>query len=622
MCGLLGALPPVPESLFLSALSKIAHRGPDGAGTWTDSSNVLLGHRRLSILDLTKSGHQPMIDSSGRYIIIFNGEIYNFIEIRRELESKGCTFSTDTDTEVVLAAYRHWGEKCQNKFNGMWALAIWDVNNKSLFMSRDRFGKKPLFYAELPNGTFVFASEMKALFPLLDNVQANRSIVMDSAKIFHYESTDECVVQGIKRFPAGYCGWLKDGRLKLSRWWCTLDHLITMPLRYEDQVEQFHDLFLDSCRLRMRSDVPIGTALSGGLDSSATISVMAHIAGHSGTQRMGSDWQHAFFASFPGTPLDESIYANMVTKHLGIDVTNIKIDPLIAMKDLDRYLYLFEDLYITSPIPFMQTYGAVKSSGTSVTLDGHGADELFGGYPFDYLAALHQTGKISEIYNILNTFYDSYPQNSSQFKRLPPKIKFYIAHQARRAAKLALGRSTQIHSKDSSHPAWKQLGRMNQQLYVSTHESVLPTLLRNYDRYSMANSVEIRMPFLDHRLVSFAFSLPWQSKIRGGYSKAIIRSGVSRYLPSEVVWRKSKMGFNTPIVDWMKGPLKTYFLDLISDRAFKESDIVDPDVVAASIYRVINDKFATFSDGERAWTLLSPYLWERAVIKNRNEYLK
>lgn len=615
MCGILGSVSIHNKALFVSALSRLAHRGPDDYGVWSDAADAMLGHRRLSILDLSANGHQPMEDSTGRHVIVFNGEIYNFVEIRQELEKKGYGFRSDSDTEVVLAAFREWGEACQERFNGMWAFAIWDAVDKTLFMSRDRFGKKPLFYVELPRGGFVFASEMKALFPFLEQVRPNQDLVTDSSRIFRYESTDACVVEGIRRFPAGHCGWLRSGHFSTRRWWCTLDHLVEVPTRYEEQVEQFRELFFDACRLRMRSDVPIGTALSGGLDSSATISAMAHIARHGGTRRMGGNWQHAFVASFPGTPLDETAYARMVTDHLGIEATIIEVDPLKAMADLDRYFYLFEDLYITSPIPFMLTYGAVKSAGISVTLDGHGADELFGGYSFDYLSALRDAGwNVRQAYDIATTYYDSWPKGSNQFAKLPSKTRFILERHARHLARTALRRPPLAASRDSSHPAWASLGHMNQQLYVSTHETILPTLLRNYDRYSMANSVEIRMPFMDHRLVSLAFSLPWHSKVRGGFSKAIVRDGVAPYMPSEVAWRKAKIGFNSPVVDWMKGPLRGFFLDVVESRSFRESELIDPAETAKAIRGVIDDPAAQFSDGERAWTLLSPYLWERAVI--------
>jgi len=617
MCGILGLLPPRQQEQFVSALTELTHRGPDDYGVWSDSTDMMLGHRRLSILDLSPNGHQPMLDSTGRYVIVYNGEIYNFVEIRQELEKKGYHFRSDSDTEVVLVAFLEWGETCQERFNGMWAFAIWDTVDKALFISRDRFGKKPLFYVELPRGGFAFASEMKGLFPFLDQVRANKALVTDSSRIFQYESTTECVVEGIRRFPAGHCGWLRSGHLSMRRWWCTLDHLVSVPTRYEEQIEQFRELFFDACRLRMRSDVPIGTALSGGLDSSATITAMAHIARHGGTRRMGGSWQHAFVASFPGTPLDEAAYAKMVTDHLGIDATIIEVDPLKEMENLDRYFYLFEDMYITSPIPFMQTYGEVKSAGISVTLDGHGADELFGGYSFDYLIALRDAGlNLSQAYAIATTYYDSLPKGSTQFAKLPSRIRFILEYHARQLARKVLRRPPLTASRDSSHPSWASLDLMSQKLYVSTHETVLPTLLRNYDRYSMANSVEIRMPFMDHRIVSFAFSLPWTSKVRGGFSKAIVREGIAPYLPADVTFRKTKIGFNSPIVNWMQGPLKSFFLDLLESRSFKECDLIDSVKTANTIRGVINNPEAKFSDGERAWILLIPYLWERAVIQH------
>jgi asparagine synthase (glutamine-hydrolysing) len=279
MCGIFGVVGQVDRMLAEACVRRMAHRGPDGEGLW-HTAEVTLGHRRLSILDLTAQAAQPMSYANGRYHITYNGEIYNFLEMRGELENSGHCFSSDSDTEVILAAFMEWGEACQLRFNGMWAFAIWDNQEKSLFLSRDRFGKKPLFYAWLPEAKFTFASEMKAIFPLLDEVRANTSLVRDTSRIFLYESTDECVIEGIKRFPAGHSGWLRNNRLEIKRWWCTLDHLLEAPEKYEDQVEQFRELFLDACRLRMRSDVPLGTALSGGLDSSATISAMAHIASH------------------------------------------------------------------------------------------------------------------------------------------------------------------------------------------------------------------------------------------------------------------------------------------------------------------------------------------------------
>lgn len=617
MCGIFGHLGFIERELAQKCTDTLAHRGPDGAGLW-HTHEVTFGHRRLSILDLSDNAKQPMSYADGRYHITFNGEIYNFLEIRAELESIGCRFQSQSDTEIILAAFATWGEACQQRFNGMWAFAIWDAREKAMFLSRDRLGKKPLFHATLPGGGFAFASEMKALFPLLNEVRPNKALVMDARRMFSYEATGECVIEGIQRFPAGHCGWLREGKLATRRWWCTLDHLVQVPSRYEEQVEQFRELFLDACRLRMRSDVPIGTALSGGLDSSATISAMAFLGKNSQTERMGKSWQHAFVAGFPGTPLDETEYARMVTDHIGIDATIINIDPMSAIDRLDDYFYLFEDLYITSSIPFMLTYAAVKAHGVSVTLDGHGADELFGGYNFDYIFALRDAGwNLKQAYEIVGTYYDAYPQQGHvQFARLPSKARYIAEHHARRIARKVLRRASSAVSRDATHHAWKKLGHLNRQLYISTHETVLPTLLRNYDRYSMANGVEIRMPFMDHRIITLAFSLPWTTKVRAGYSKAIVRDAMAPFMPQEVAYRKTKIGFNSPIVDWMKGPLKPFFLDTISSQSFMASGLIDSQEVGRAVRYVIDNPDAKFSDGERAWTLLTPYLWERAVLKH------
>jgi asparagine synthase (glutamine-hydrolysing) len=612
MCGIFGHIGHISKQQAIACTDALAHRGPDGSGLW-HRDDAALGHRRLAILDLSEQGAQPMSYAKGRYWITYNGEIYNFLEIRKELEAKGYQFKSESDTEVILASFTEWREDCLQKFNGMWAFAIWDDREKMLFLSRDRFGKKPLFYAPVPSG-FAFASEMKALFPLMPQLKPNVRLVQDRNRIFQYEHTEETLIEGIKRFPAGHYGWWKGGRLTTHRWWCTLDHLVPVPERYEEQVDQCRALFLDACRLRMRSDVPIGTALSGGLDSSSTISAMAHIGLTSTENRVSKDWQHAFVACFPGTPLDEQRYAKMVTDNLGIEASFLDIDPLKVIDKIDRYHYLFEELYITSPIPFMMTYGEMRRKGVKVTVDGHGADELFAGYFFDYVHALNDSlFNVRASKMILDTYYDSYPKSSLQFS-LPPKWRYFLRWHSVRFAKKLLGRRP-AQGEDSSHPEWSRLDSLAKRLYESTHTSILPTLLRNYDRYSMANGVEIRMPFMDHRIVSFAFSIPWTSKLRNTFSKAIIRDAMAPFMPHDIAYRKGKIGFNSPIIDWMQGPLKPFFLDVINTESFKKCALIDPLAVSRQITDVIENAGATFSMGEQAWTNLMPYLWERALLK-------
>jgi asparagine synthase (glutamine-hydrolysing) len=614
MCGIFGFVGYLEEQAAKRCVDALAHRGPDAQGLWR-GDGITLGHRRLSILDLSERGGQPMSFPDGRYWITFNGEIYNFLELRSELEGKGYVFRSDSDTEIILAAYREWGEECQTKFNGMWAFGIWDDKERTLFLSRDRFGKKPLFYSFLPKG-FAFASEMKAILPLMRDVSYNISLVRGSAKrIMSYESTSECLIKDIRRFPAGHCGLLKEGRLVVRRWWCTLDHLIEVPERYEGQVEMMRDLFLDACRLRMRSDVPIGTALSGGLDSSSVISSMACIEKQTSSPRVNADWQHAFVACFPGTPLDESSYAKKVSEHLGIKPMLLNVDPLQVIDRLYDHLFLCEELFITSPIPFMVTYGAMKDHHIKATIDGHGADELFGGYYFDYIHALGDAGMdVPKVLAILDTLYEDYPKGSTQFK-LPSKPAYFLKWHLAQVVKKIL--QSPKAGRDDSHPNWIRLDNLNKVLYLSTHETVLPTLLRNYDRYSMANGVEIRMPFMDYRIVCFAFSIPWTSKMRKGYSKAIIRDAVAPFMPHEIAYRKNKIGFNSPIVDWMRGPLKTFFLDVVHSQSFENCPLIDPKAVLGKIKGVIENRSPSYSSGEEAWTSIVPYFWDQAMTRGR-----
>ncbi len=615
MCGIFGVVGDIERSTAARSLEMLAHRGPDGGGLWS-GAGITLGHRRLSILDLSDAASQPMADLRGRYHITFNGEIYNFLELRAELEGRGHAFRTDSDTEVILAAFAEWRERCLDRFNGMWAFAIWDAHERALFLARDRFGKKPLFHAAVSGVGFAFASEMKALLPLLPAARPNRRLFRDRGRMFTYEATDECLIEGIARFPAASWGWFRDGRLVTSRWWNTLDHLVEVPRRHEERVELVLETFLDACRLRMRSDVPIGTALSGGLDSSATIASVAEVARERGLERTAGDWQHAFVAGFPGTPLDETPFAQRVCEHIGIEATVVEVDPTAAIPRLLDYLRLFEEHYITSPIPFMLTYGAVKRHGISVTLDGHGADELFGGYGFDFLVAIRDAGlDLAAGRRVLDAYFDSLPPDATQFPVPRSRAWFWLRWQLKDFVKTLLHHNVHPTSRDRGHPAWTRLDSLNRRLYVSTHETILPTLLRNYDRYSMANGVEIRMPFLDHRMVSLAFSLPWDAKVRNGFSKAVVRDAVAPYLPHDIAYRKTKIGFNSPWLDWIRGPLKGFMLDTLASTSFRSCGLIDPRKAAVRLRGVLDAEQPTFEDGQEAWLAIAPYLWEQAFLK-------
>lgn len=618
MCGIYGVVnKKIDRDFAVKCLNTMTHRGPDGYGIWQEDGTTL-GHRRLSILDLSNNGSQPMSYANERYWMTFNGEIYNFLELRAELMEKGYTFRGESDSEVILAAFIEWKEKCLERFNGMWTFAIWDREEKTLFMSRDRFGVKPLFYTRLAGGGIAFASEMKALTPMMDEVKPNQEL-FDFYKISrHYEMREDCLVEGIKRFPAGSYAWIKENDMKITKWWNTLDHLIEVPEIYEEQVEMFRELFLDSCKIRMRSDVTIGTALSGGLDSSATICAMSYLSKNSSDARMNNDWQHAYVACFPGTPLDETKYAKMVTDYLGINHTFLDINNRITDSRFMEQLYLFEELWENPQIPMMEIYHKEREDGTRVSIDGHAADELFAGYGFDVLKAYPDAGFDRKAVDEITRAYLNQAENSDVVSGKAYEKRRNKMHRdamLRYYAKKALGRET-VHSAYSSHENWSKLDNLNKTLFVSTHETILPTMLRNYDRDSMANSIEIRMPFLDYRIVQFAFSLGWRSKLHNAYPKSIIRDAIAPFAPHEIAYRRTKIGFNAPAVDWMQGMYKEFYLDTVNSAGFANCSLVEnPAATRAALDAVIRGEKTQFSDATDVWNQIQPYLWEQAFVK-------
>lgn len=599
MCGIFGCVGKIHENKAYECINRIAHRGPN-ALVLKELEGVSLAHTRLSILDTSDIANQPMADQSGRYWIVYNGEVYNFIEIRQELEQLGYHFRTESDTEVVLYSYIEWGLHFQEKCNGMWSLAIWDSYQKELFLSRDRFGIKPLYYY-MQDNNFYFGSEMKAFFPIMKERRINYSIFEKKAYL-DYESTEDCCIRDIKKVQAGHCGYLRNGHLDLFRWWNTLDNLMETPVRYEEQVEFLRELFLDACRIRMRSDVPIGTALSGGVDSSAVIGAMKYVSMQE-NRYANMDWQHAFVASMPGTTIDETAYAQKAAEYAQVNIQNIPITANIPPDEILRYLYICEEPYLTSPIPFLQTYGFISDMGIHVTLDGHGADELFGGYRTSTWAAAkdcrNNDTELRKVWQIHNSM-------------LFPEMKLSMEEFVNLVDKRRLEKS-----RDENHFVWQHLSECNRRLYIDTHEKMLPTLLRCYDRYSMGNGLEIRMPFMDYRIVCFAFSIPWISKLRNGYTKAIIRDMAAPFMDSEIIYRKTKIGFNSPLTEWFQSELKEFLLDTIHAKDFHDCELIEnPSEIVKKVKSFFNNNHGYYKEGEALWREIIPYLWKKAVIES------
>lgn len=592
MCGIFGCTGKLSMEKAWECLHTISHRGPDAQHVKA-LEGAVLAHARLSILDTSASANQPMADVSGRYWIVYNGELYNYIELRKELEEKGYPFRTAGDTEVMLYAYIEWGEEFQLKCNGMWGLAIWDDLKKTLFLSRDRFGIKPLYYYE-QDGQFYFASEMKAFFPIMRHRTVNYQIFAQNA-LLRYEATKECCILGIQKILAGHCGVYEKNRLSVRRWWDTLAHVTEAPRTYQKQVERLTELFLDACRIRMRSDVPIGTALSGGVDSSAVAGAMRKIADGDDSY-VSRDWQHTFVASMPGTSIDETAYAQAASDYIGVDLKKVEISGKISPQTLYRYMYLCEDPYLTPPVPFMQTYGSMADAGIKVTIDGHGADELFGGYTFD----LWHAGKDMR-------------NSPRRLKRLLQVYNDAVTEEEKVSWDQMLCRMDALEGEEGGE-SWKTGDALNRRLYEETHRQTLPTLFRCYDRYSMGNGVEIRMPFMDWRIVCFAFSIPWTSKIRNGYTKSIVRDTAAQFMDRDVIFRKRKIGFNSPVTEWFSGEWKEFLFDTVHSRDFYECGLIHPLEVCMKVQKFYSGNHSEGISGEQLWGALVPYFWKKAVI--------
>lgn len=534
-------------------LEAIAHRGPDARDMWHHGS-LALGHNRLSILDLSADGKQPM-HAFGN-VIVFNGEIYNYREIRKELELLGDRFHTQTDTEVILAAYRRYGVDCVQRFVGMWAFALWDTEKRRLFCSRDRFGIKPFHYI-LQGDRFYFGSEYKALrhSPLFSN-KLNVDQALRGLQLGWNAYRDESYYDCIKTLPAG-CNLIYDqGRTEISRYW-DIDLNRKEFLSPEDQVARFRELFIDSVRLHMRSDVEVGACLSGGLDSSAIVSAASKEFPDASMKTFtvyyeGKDavderpWVKEVISSYPQLkpfylqPTEEEIRASFDRAIYHADV------PLAGSSPVSQY--------------FVMQLAA--SQGIKVVLDGQGSDEFLGGY-------LHSFYRLIGSYFLnlkwgrgMSTLHDHIERQGftsakgrdvllkSVMTGLLSEQHLYATEYKKYFPFLGLsGRIPFTLEKEGS-------SRLSRFLYHLMFTTSLPTLLQFEDRNSMAFSIESRVPFLDHRLVEFAFSLSDETKINKAETKWVLRQALQGILPKRIAERRDKKGFVTPgEVRWLRGPL-------------------------------------------------------------------
>ncbi|MGF2412259.1 asparagine synthase (glutamine-hydrolyzing) [Ferruginibacter sp.] len=572
MCGIAGILSTtfeaIPEVHLKKMTLALTHRGPDGEGIWSNTKgNVLLGHRRLSVIDLSDAAKQPM-HYLNRYSITHNGEIYNHIELKELLSEKGYAFHSKSDTEVILAAYDFWKEDCLNYFEGMFAFAIWDEKEQQLFAARDRFGEKPFYYYESDEYLF-FASEMKALWAVGVEKNIEEKMLLNYLTLGHVQNSvdkEQTFFKDIYSLPPAHFFLYKPASPKFvaKKYW-HLDKEIKIAISPEDAIAKFNQLFAASVKRRLRSDVNVGTSLSGGLDSSSIVSAIHEL-------KPGHPLQ-TFSAVFPGFEKDESAYINLLTQNTG--TPNFKIAPSAdsLIKDFETLCYHQEEPFQSSSIyAQFKVFELAKQQQVKVLLDGQGADETLAGYHkyihwyLQEVLSRHKLGAAQKEKKALRKNHIPFSWGLQNYF-----AAFLPMHAAMQLEKNEYNKT--IHQPDISTEflqfqkgrAWEGIHKpvvtkLNDILHFNVIESGLEELLRYADRNSMAHGVEVRLPFLDHTLVEFIFSLPSGLKIHDGWTKWLLRKAMDKKLPDAIVWRKDKVGYEPPQKLWMENKMLQDYL--------------------------------------------------------------
>ena len=617
MCGITGwwnlNKSPINKNAFDIFVDSLSHRGPDGRGTYFNKEkNLALGHRRLSILDLSKNGTQPM-SYKGRYRVTFNGEIYNFLSLKKQLVSLGHSFISNSDTEIILAAYDEWGEECQHKLDGMWAFAIWDEKLKKLFLSRDRYGEKPLFYI-FQNNTFIFASEIKAFLqiekkyqPELDNSQFSL--------LLNYESQEKTLLKNVFNLQAGSSITINSsGILKKEKWWNTNNFILDdFKGNYNEECKKVRGLLFDTMTSRLVTDVPFSLSVSGGLDSSSLFCIFDEILKNniSSIERSRIDDYKLTFVEYINGKKSEKENVLHLEKEKNIKIDKIKLDfNNIKPEELIKCIFDLEAIQEPHIGPWLM-YKELKNQGYKVSIEGHSADEIFGGYEHQLHEALllsflnpnefRRHGELKKIYSEIRNedkriFYRDIFFGRLLLKKIKKKVgEFYsnciktifagtFLYKILKNFKDKIKNILKIYVRKSSDNKifkieklknFKNFSDLNNILYKDFHSFTLPTILRNIDRLSMAHGVEVRSPFLNYKLVNFIFSLNENSKIGQGKTKRILRDTIKDLLPKKILESKYKTGFSTPMTNLYESNILGFFKDIVHSKNFVESDFFD-----------------------------------------------
>ena len=600
MCGISGIVQANGNKYSIHHLKKmtdaLAHRGPDGEGLWqNDKSTVLLGHRRLSIIDLSKAAAQPMHytpssperwPEGNHYTIIHNGEIYNYIEIRKELEQNGYSFQTHSDTEVILAAFDCWNDECIEHFDGMFAFAIWDEKEQELFAARDRFGEKPFFYS-VNKEQLIFASELKALWAAGIERKANLQMLFNYITIGYVdnpERPEETFFEDIFKLPPASRLFYKPatGELTIEKYWDIDTTILNKTISDAGAIEQFQHLFSLSVKRRLRSDVAVGTSLSGGLDSSSIATMVAPLTTHQAPLT-------TFTASFPGFEKDELPFSGRIANQFGLPQHVCTVTEQDLVNDWENFLnHQEEPVGSSSAYAQYKVFEMARQHQVTVLLDGQGADETLAGYHKYYkwywqelfqkrklvrsgeIAAARKLG-IEEKFGFKNILAALLPDLASVL--LEHQYLAYALQQEDLTREFV-----KLQSKEAYYTT-PELNNLNGLLHFNSCVHGLEELLRYADRNSMAHGCEVRLPFLSHELVEFAFTLPSHFKIREGWTKWILRQSMKQQLPQDIVWRRDKVGFEPPQKKWMQNPLLQEMIQEASKKLVREK-VLKPGVLA------------------------------------------
>jgi asparagine synthase (glutamine-hydrolysing) len=624
MCGICGIFDlngqPINRAVLDQMTGSIRHRGPDGDGCFVQGE-VGLGHRRLSIIDLG-GGAQPIGNEDGKLQIVFNGEIYNFIELRRELESFGHVFTTKSDTEVIIHAYEQWGVNCVKRFNGMFAFAIWDARHRELFLARDHLGIKPLYYVQI-GSRLLFASEIKALLqdsecPCMIDLEALAELFT-----FRFVPSPKTLFKGILKLPPGHHLLANRKGIQIGRFW----NWVPGQRRTESEgalMEEYQALLEDAVRLQLRSDVPLGLFLSSGVDSGVLLAIMSqHVSGPVQTFTIGFE---------DGEKTNEVEDAQAMARRFGADHFVEILAPDDYVKYYDRYMRDIEEPVGNETAAAFYFVARLSRNRVKVALTGQGADEPWAGYDrykgirfseaYSQLPAL-LTGGIASVVNKLPGRMEKLKRGVGALRerdmltRLTKVYSFFSADMKAQLYQGALRQHLEVDAYGTRQALARlqgdvqQFDALTQMLYIDTRASLPDDLLMVGDKTSMATSLEARVPFLDYRLVEFIENLPPEMKLRGVTGKYLHKKACEKWLPKEVIYRPKK-GFANPVEDWFRGRMRPFVEECLLSRDSSMARYFDQDYIRKILEA---DRSGKEQYRRHIYLLVSLELWHRAFLK-------